>query len=216
MLSELLESNRAVLQKTNSFMLPQLNRIIELTARIQTEAGNDYLNMFERVELPKRSYLLRAGTVCRHYWFLGKGVARVFACKNGTEVNLYFFFPSEVIDSYGNSSLQLPSETSIQLLEDAVVYSVPKRSIDELKAAYPFIADIEKILSDCYTRWMAECLCRSRCMNALQHYRYMLEKQPYLFQYVSLYHLSLYLGITPQSLSRIRNARHLSLKEECM
>jgi len=205
MLAELLENNRNLLQKTNSYLLPQLNEIIGLVTRLEQTAGADYAEAFERMDLPKGYYLLRAGTVCRHYWFLEKGLARIFACINGVEVNRYFFFPAEIIDSHGSSSLQLPSEASIQLLEHSVVYRIRKSHLDALKYIYPLISDIEKVLIDCYTKWIEECNFRIKSLSAGQYYQYMLEKQPYLIQHISLYHLSLYLSITPQSLSRIRS-----------
>ena len=206
MLAELLENNKGILQKTNSYLLPRLNNIIGLVTRLEQSAGPDYAAIFERTEFPKGYYLLRAGTVCRHYWFLEKGVARVFGCINGVEVNRYFFFPSEIIDSHGSSSLHLPSEASIQLLEDAVVYSFRKSCLEELKLTYPLISEIENILLNCYTKWIDERICRIQSLSAQQHFQYVLEKQPYLIQHISTIHLSSYLGISRETLSRIRSS----------
>jgi len=205
MLAELLENNRNLLQKTNSYLLPQLNEIIGLVTRLEQTAGADYAEAFERMELPKGYYLLRAGTVCRHFWFLEKGLARIFACINGVEVNQYFFFPAEIIDSHGSSSLQLPSEASIQLLEHSVVYRIRKSQIDELKCIYPLISDIERVLIDCYTKWINERICLLLSACAIKRYQALMVRQPSLAKYISVSHLSSYLGMSRETLSRLRS-----------
>lgn len=207
MLSELLTANIHILQKTNSYMLPRLHQLIGMLACLENTAGSEYTNAFKRTEMPKGSYLVQAGSVCRHFWILEKGIARMFVCKKSIERNQYFFFPSEIIDSFGNSALQEPSRACIQLLEDSVVYSIPKSRLAQLTVANPLIADIEKLLRDCHINWVEERLCNIQFLSAPQHYYYLMATQPYMISHISLNHLSSYLGITRETLSRIRHIR---------
>lgn len=204
MLSELLIANRPILQKTNSYMLPGLEKIISMVTCLEKAAGPEYTDAFKRTEMCKGSYLLQAGSVCRHLWFLEKGVARMFVCRKGMERNQYFFFPSEIIDMFGYAGLQAPSRTCIQLLENAVVYSIPRSRLEELTVTYPIITDIENLLRDCHANWVEERLYNIQFLSAPEHYQYLMATQPYMMSHISLYHVAIYLNITPQSLSRIR------------
>ena len=215
MLSELLENNKSVLRKTNSYMLPQLDKIIHLTTQLETMAGNDYIQAFKREELPKGAYLQMAGSVCRHLWFLETGIARVFVCKKGIEKNQYFFFPSEVIDSFCNTALQTPSRTCIQLLEDSIVHSIPISRLDGLRAAYPLISDIEKLLQHCHTNWVEERLYNLLFLTASEHYQYLMATQPYVISHISQNHLASFLDIARETLSRVRSGKEEMINTEC-
>jgi len=206
MLSKLLKNNRETLRKTGSYLLPQLNRIINLIANLEKIAANDNTNALKRQKLPKGTFLLRAGSVCRHIWFLEKGIARVFACKDGEEANLYFFFPSEIIDSFCGSTLKAPSETNVQLMRNSIVYSISKARLEELKSVYPVIAEIERLLLECHANWMEKRIYNIQVLNACERYIHLLKTQPHLIQQISTTHLASYLGISRKTMSRSRRA----------
>ena len=204
MLSELLKTNRPILQKTNSYMLPQIDQLIRMVTFLEQTAGPEFTDAFKRAELRKGTYLVQAGSVCRHLWYLEKGIARVFVCRQGMERNQYFFFPAEIIDSFCNADFQAPSRACIQLLEDSVVYSLPQSRLEELRHAYPIISAIEKVLRACHTHWVEERLCNLQFLRAPEYYRRMLATQPYVIRHISLAHLASFLNITRETLSRIR------------
>jgi len=206
MLAELLENNKPILRKTDSYLLPLLDKIIDIVTIHEQTAGDDYTKAFKRTELPKGTLLLSAGTVCRHLWILEEGIARDFVCKSGVEITRYFFFPSEIIDSFVSSSLQLPSQANIELLEDSIVYSIQKSRLEELKSVYPLIAEIEKLLVACHAIWMEKRLYHLQPLRAQKLYHDLLARQPYLAQHISQHHLSSYLGISRETLSRARSS----------
>jgi len=208
MFSELLKNNRNILQKTNSYLLPHLDKIIDKIAQVERSAGDDYTNAFQCQQLPKGAYLVKEGTVCRHLWFLEKGMARIYVCKKGLERNQYFFFPSEMIDSFCSSAFQMPSRLSIQLLEDSIVYSIPKSRLEELKKTYPLISDIEILMRDCHHNWMEERMHNLLFFNAREHYQYLLATQPYLIQHVSRYHLASFISISRETLCRTSHSTY--------
>ena len=214
MLSELLSANRHILQKTNSYMLPRFDELVRMVTCLENTAGNEYTDAFKRAEMPKGTYLVQAGSVCRHRWLLEKGIARVFICRKGIERNQYFFFPAEVIDSFGSAYPQAPSRVSIQLLENSVVHSIAHSCLEQLTVAHPLLANIESLLRACHANWVEERLCNLQFLSAPEHYQYLMATQPYMIQHISLNHLASFLGISRETLSRIRHVRYIQAMEE--
>ncbi|HEY4786933.1 MAG TPA: Crp/Fnr family transcriptional regulator [Bacteroidales bacterium] len=206
MLSELLKNNKTILRGINSYMLPHLEKIIDLTAQLEKTAGDNYTNAFDRQKLPKGTYLLKAGNVSRHIWILEEGSARTFECNDAQEVTMHFFFPSEVIDSFCSSAFRKPSEVNIQLLDDSVVYSISKPRLERLKTDYPVLAEIEKLLFECHANWVEKTFYNARFLTAQERYQYLMATQPYLVRHIPVNILATYLGVSRETLSRNRNS----------
>ena len=204
MLAELLTNNRHILQKTNSYLLPHLDKIVDLTRQLEQTAGADYFESFTRRKVSKGTYLLCEGAVCRHLWFLEKGLARVFIRTGGDEVIRYFFFPGEPADAHASSSTLIPSAEYIQVISDSVVYSLPLQRFEELKREYPLLAEIDRLVAESYVTWLEQRHYRLLSLNASKHYRYLLCAQPLLLCNIPLTYIASYLGISLETLSRIR------------
>lgn len=205
MLSEILEHNKSLLESTESYMLPYLDRIICLVHKLEKNAGDDYFDAFKRKVLPKGTYLLQEGTVCRYIWFLETGIARVFDRKDGVEITRYFFFPGELIDAYCSSALQVPSEVSIEIVRDSVVYAISRNKLRKLAAVYPVIFEIEKLVVECHTIWLEKRVYDIQHFNAMEHYRHLLFHQAPVIRCVPVTYVASYLGVSLETLSRIRS-----------
>jgi len=205
MLAEILEHNRSLLASTESYLKPQLDKIICLAHTLEKHAGDDYADAFNSKVLHKGDYLLQEGTVCRHIWFLEKGIARVFDRKDGVEVTRYFFFPGEIIDDYCSSALQVPSEVNIEVIQDSVVYAISRNALRELTARYPIISELKKLILECHTIWLEKRVYDIQHCNATEHYRHMLQHQIPIIRNVPVTYIASYLGISLETLSRIRS-----------
>ena len=204
MLSKIIEQNKPVLENTESYMLPHLNKIICLLNKLENRAGDDYFSSFKRKKLSKGEFLLHEGMVCKHIWVLETGVARIFNRQEKTEATRYFFFPGEFIDSYSSSSTGEPSEESIQVIRDSVVYAISRHRMKKLQHIYPEISEIERLTVECHIMWLQQRLYVMLQSNAIENYLHLLKCQPYLLQTVPVNHIAMYLGVSPERLSRIR------------
>ena len=205
MLSEILEHNKSLLESTESYMTLQLDKIICLVHKLEKNAGDDYFDAFNHKVLHKGEYLLQEGTVCRHIWFLEKGIARVFDRKDGVEISRYFFFPGELIDAYCSSAQQVPSEVNIEIIQDSVVHTISRHQLRKLATVYPVIFEIEKLVLECHTIWLEKRVYDILHFNAMEHYLYMLLHQATIIRYVPVTYIASYLGVSLETLSRIRS-----------
>ncbi|MCO5948804.1 Crp/Fnr family transcriptional regulator [Mucilaginibacter flavidus] len=179
-----------------------INRHITLPAA-QTEA---FCSLFQQRLIKKKSFLLRAGEVCKFEGFVTKGILRVYHIdKNGDEQILYFAIENwwvTDIDSFTNS---LPSQLYIEALEDSEVLLISKK---DKEFAYTNIPEIEKLFR-VMTQKTHVALQRRMVDNlsktADQRYADFIEKYPQIYQRLSNLQMAAYLGISHEFLSKIRN-----------
>lgn len=158
-------------------------------------------NLFQ--QHPKGSILLREGAYARESYFVMKGIIRSYFIKNGTEVTTGFYMEEEGFTPESALSGE-PSSIFIACEEDCLlVVSTP---------------DMEKVLFEKFPRYRELCLTRTeqelatskasfaKFLNASPEQRYLelLEKRPELLLRVPQHQIASYLGIKPESLSRIR------------
>src|SRR5688572_24112032 len=75
-------------------------------------------------ELPRKSYLLKAGHVSRNICFIAEGLLRCFYIKDQHEVSSWFMKEGDVIVSVESFFSQRESYESIQALEDSLLYYI--------------------------------------------------------------------------------------------
>jgi CRP-like cAMP-binding protein len=154
--------------------------------------------------LKKGEYLLRAGQVCEHVSFVNQGSLRVYSIINDQEVSNYFFFENTYATDYASFLTRKPSDTSIIAMEDVEVMQLNYANMQML---YEKIPSWQK-----YGRLMAEhvFLLAEERAKTLQHnspeslYLKIMQEMPQVLERIPLQYIASYMGIQPESLSRIR------------
>jgi CRP-like cAMP-binding protein len=92
-------------------------------------------------------------------------------------------------------------------MEESEVTLLGYEALQQLKDAYPEIDRIDRLSNDYYTMWLEQRLFSLQCHPARQRYEELLRQEPHLLQKVPLGYIASYLGITQETLSRIRAKR---------
>ena len=170
-------------------------------------SDNDWVLFNERLtykEFEKNELLLRAGEVENFMYFLVNGVTRIFQNKNDIEYTLRFNFPITPFNSYASFITQTPSIINVEAITDVKVLRL---SYNDMQSLYD-----ESKMAERLGRRLIELLYVQREIKELQmhsktaedYYCELLEANDSLVQHIPQKHLASYLGITPESLSRIR------------
>lgn len=157
--------------------------------------------------LNKEEVLLKHGDVCKHIYYVNKGFIRIFYFKDGKEVtewltnDKHFFFS---ITSYFENS---PSHLIIEAIEDSEIIQLSKEGLDKLRRENIEIANL-------MFEWISGSLVLSQKRmdsiqfeTAKQRYDSLLKMQPEILNRVPLQHIASFLGITQETLSRIRSKK---------
>ena len=138
------------------------------------------------------------------------GYVRLFYLIDGEEITKDFNFENFFCGSYASFSLQQPSRFNVIAMEDLEVYTIGPE-IYNLCETYPSIQKLLRI-------WMEQMFIRKELREASflldsaeKRYSDLLQYHPQIVQRVPLKYLASYLGITAETLSRIRR-QNMNLK----
>lgn len=160
--------------------------------------------LFRKLKLRKGEHLLEAGDVCKNVFFIEQGLVRYYASIDGEEKTTYFNKEGEFVCDYASFLPQQPSLTNIQALEDSTIYTI---SHANMQVFYEQVEHGERFgrlaIGEVFVTAIKQI---SSLYNDSPELRYQnfLAKFPDIGQRIQQYYIASYVGIKPQSLSRIR------------
>jgi CRP-like cAMP-binding protein len=186
-------------------------RIVESVGRridLDEEEKQYFLSLLQVKTVRKRQFLLQEGDVCRNEYFVNKGCLRAYVIDaKGTEHVLQFAVEDWWIGDMHSFISQQPSRMAIDALEDSEVFYLDKHSWDELMTRVPKFERFFRILLQGAFITLQNRVTSALSATAEQRYTEFLERYPQFEQRVPQHQIAAYLGITPESLSRIRKQR---------
>lgn len=160
-----------------------------------------------REELPARHLLLRPGQVAQRLYFLERGLVRGYALHAGQEISSWFMAEGDFVISIVSFFTQQPSTEYLELLEPSTVHSISHRHLNELYHAFPEFNYVGRVLTERYYVQSEQRAYQLRTLPAKARYEHLVQQAPHLMQRVPLKHLASHLGISPETLSRLRAKR---------
>jgi CRP-like cAMP-binding protein len=160
---------------------------------------------FEKITLAKNEYLLKEGKICRHLYFLEKGVLRGFYTLEEKEITHWFGFENDFVTSFHSFITAEPSVENIQLLESCMLWRIAKEKLTALFDRYHEIERLVRIVNEKYYIRLEERYVNAQFKTAAERYENLLLQSPHIIERVSLGHIASYLGISQETLSRIRS-----------
>jgi len=156
-------------------------------------------------QVKKKTVLLSAGESSNAIYFIVSGAARVYYLdKDGKQTNTWFLFENELLISVYGFFTGQPSFEYIETMEDTTLVVVKKEKLDEIYRKFMEFNLIGRKLTEYYYIRNELQTNELRMLSAKERYENLLKRNPQLFQRVSLGHIASYLGISQETLSRIR------------
>ncbi|SDH39972.1 Crp/Fnr family transcriptional regulator [Chitinophaga filiformis] len=159
-------------------------------------------------KIRRRQLLLKEGEVCRHKIFVAKGMLRSYRLKDdGTEYILRFSPENTWIivhDSYNN---QIPSRYNIDALEDTDAILWSREAFEEMMTAIPLIRVFSDKVKDSSIDASVERIMMNISYTVEEMYENFITSFPEVFRRVPLHMVASYLGVSRETLTRVRQAR---------
>jgi CRP-like cAMP-binding protein len=156
------------------------------------------------VRYPKGYTLLRADKIETNIYFIKKGIARAFANAGDTEITFWFGREGDTVLSMKSYVDNQKGYENIELLEDCVLFSLKTANLQKLFLDDLPIANWGRRFAERELIKTEERLISRQVRTASERYKQLVKDNPDLIQRVPLVHIASYLGITRNSLSRIR------------
>ncbi len=161
----------------------------------------------KKEEAPAKTTLLEEGEISRKMFFIEKGCLRTWVNNDGKDITTRFFFEGDSVSSIESFRTQRPSLYSIESLEPCILQTISQQDFQKFIEQSPeLIKEMEEHLFN--RLFEAQQLFYTHLKNnPQQRYEELLKLCPHVVQRVPQHYIASYLGITPVSLSRIRNRR---------
>jgi CRP-like cAMP-binding protein len=188
-------------QKMHKFLLDTISQIINF----DEETEEFIIKSFRELKIKKGDHFLKEGEPNLLLGFIVKGLVRIYITKNGDEQScIDFSKEGEFITVYDSFLQNGISTQSIQAIEDTSLLVINNNDLQYFYQNIPNGDRLGRILIEKRFIELAGQLYSNYLHNSEQRYLHFVKTYPDLLQRIPQYHISSFVGIKPQSLSRIR------------
>ena len=149
--------------------------------------------------------LLKEGDISSEFYFILKGGIRLFYNVNDVEKTAFFYFENKFVSSYESFTRQTPSEHNLQTIEDTTIAVFKHEVVYKLLELFPRFEFLVRIMMEEELIVCQDIIASFISLNAEERYLKLIDTNYELIQRIPLQHLATYLGMSRESLSRIRN-----------
>jgi len=185
----------------------KLKLALDRISVLEPSSSKHFIAAWQHWQVPKDHLLLREHAISDYIYFIEKGVARIFYYKNGKEITEWIALDEQFFLSITSFFNRVPSHLIIQTLEASSVYGIHHDDFMRLANQYH---DVERFLRKMVTASLILSQIRMKAIQfetAQQRYEALLNNNPKIIQRVPLSYIASFLGVTLETLSRIRSQK---------
>ncbi|MFN8278232.1 hypothetical protein BWK60_10010 [Flavobacterium covae] len=181
-------------------LIDQFKKYGNLTLELEAELKSK----IKFLKKQKGDFLLKSGQVISNLFVIEKGLVRSFYQSNEREINVWFGFENTTLGSVMPLFFDKPSIENIQFLEDSTLYYISSNDLNELYKVSLQMNIIGRKMAEEYCKILEERSFSLQTHSAEERYNDFLKREPEAILRISLGHIASYLGISQETLSRIR------------
>lgn len=159
---------------------------------------------FEPFYGKKTEILESEGKPARYLYFINEGFLRLFYFEDGTEITTHINCPPGFITSFNSFNDDTASSTNLQCITDCSLLRIDKKNLDSLCQQELKWMEFARIITEKSLHYNEQRTKDMLVLSAEQRYQKLISRQPDIIQNVPLQYIASFIGIKPESLSRIR------------
>ena len=165
---------------------------------------------FKPLKIKRKDFLLKEGITCDFVAFLNSGVIRHYHIKDGNEITCDVTLQNNFITDFKSFTQNIPSNYYFQILKDAELFIIKRTDLFNLYTENRNIESFGRIMAEHVALRTIEIAMSLSSEKPEERVYNLIIKRPDLFQAVPQRYLANLLGISPESLSRIRARKNLN------
>jgi CRP-like cAMP-binding protein len=185
--------------------LEELINKIKNRIHLNPEAEEFLYSISKEKILPKGQVLIRQGQAVKKTFFVTAGCLRSFCTdKNGKEHTLQFAIKNWWISDYIAIHNDEPATLTVECLTESNIIEFNAKELDEIHTRFPEFESYQRHNLERHVVSLHKRILNQLQLSAPERYDLFLKQYPDIEQYTRNFHIASYLGITQESLSRIR------------
>ncbi len=189
------------------------NKLIKYFSRISPLSDEESKAIVESMcikTFKKGAFLLKEGQVSIDTYFILEGCVREYILDDGEEKTTNFFTEEQWVISLNNFGSKKPTTHNLVCVEDTTVSVGNERQAQEMFKRFPRFETISRVIVEADFAEQKKLLTSFLTESPEQRYLNLLQSRPDLIQRIPQYQLASFIGVKPESLSRIRKRIHAS------
>ncbi|MDO5981458.1 Crp/Fnr family transcriptional regulator [Flavivirga spongiicola] len=172
---------------------------------IDNDSLDSIISYFEIIKIKKGAFFSESGKICRKMAFIESGYLRMYDIAEGKEITFWIGSNGKFITSLSSFIFESENYWNIQALTDCTLYVISRENHFKLCKEQPKWLEFDNVLLAHSFALLERSMFAQLHTTAQQRFETLLKEEPALFNHVPLQHIASMLGITPESLSRLRN-----------
>lgn len=169
---------------------------------LTVEAEADLRGRVQALQRTKGQTIIRTGQVASSFFLVEKGMVRSYYQHNNKEITIWFAAENDIAASTFNGE---PSYETVECIEDCRFLYITNHDMEDLCRRYECINTIyRKMIEECCIM-LNNRIYSFQVLSAAERYRELQENEPAVVQRAPLHYIASYLGISQETLSRIRH-----------
>ena len=188
-----------------------MERLLSLIQSIQPlsdELKAGLTQMLRCDTFPRKHWLLQPNQVSDRLYFVETGLVRGYYLKDGREVTSWFMREGDFLMSIASFYTRQPTQEYVELLETSTLWSITYLQLQQLYRQFPEFNVVGRLLTEKYYVLSELRTQNLRMQTAPERYQQLLADFPDIFGRVPLKYIASHLGISPETLSRLRGQRN--------
>ncbi len=182
-------------------LVKHLSSIISISKALEKEITA----ISKKISLQKGEIIINIDERCEQLFFVEKGLLRGYYFDEDKEITNWFSQEEEFATCFYSFIASKPSFEIIQALEDCELIQLNYSSLQALYTKFPETERIGRIITENYYIKLEERILNLQFKTAKERYQKLASSKPSLLQRASLGQIASYLGVTQETLSRIRS-----------
>lgn len=160
---------------------------------------------FVEKNLSRKEFLLLENTVCNFLAFVAVGTIRFFHIKEGNEKTCDIAFENAWVTDFNSFNKEIAGKMNLQAMENTKVFLIAKSSLVTLYQECPKYETFGRLMAENVAQRATEIAMSLSADKPEERFQNLIKNQPDIFQKIPQKYIANFLGISPESLSRIRN-----------
>ncbi|MCG6191288.1 Crp/Fnr family transcriptional regulator [Maribellus maritimus] len=180
----------------------------EIYSPLSVECRQEFIAYLKVSTFKQGELVVQEGQFSKKAYLIVKGCSRAYYLKDGKDISDWFTFENQFMAPIFSFFSEKPSPHYVEFVEDSTVLEFSKDIMDKLTSKHH---DFERFISKVVTETMlglCERLYTIQFNKAEERYKHLLSIYPDITSRIPLTHIASYLGITLETLSRIRNPKN--------